>query len=244
MSRAVQVLVSVNSVAEARLVLAAGVPLIDLKDTSHGALAALDIESSDAIVAAVKAHQQQYPAASITISATVGDRCASAADLIALIEHRLQLGVEVIKLPEAIWDDATYQSVIDDFIAQGKRMIAVLLPLSLKDAALEKRLQGLAQQGYWGVMVDTPQKSTVLVEMVAMPLLARFVQGAKSLQLRVGIAGGLSLADVESLSDIAPDYLGFRSGVCMDGQRSKGLAPERVHMLVSQVSGNLLDIGL
>lgn len=239
-----QVLVSVNSAAEAGLVLAAGVPLIDLKDTSHGALAALDIDLSAEIVATVHAHRQKSPAATTTISATVGDSCGSSSELMALIKQRLQIGVEVIKLPEAIWADPAFQSVIEGFFAQGTKMIAVLMPASLTDATLPKRLQLLAQQGYWGVMVDTMRKSTPLVEMVSMTDLARFVHAAKALRLKVGLAGGLTLAHAEFLSDLAPDYLGFRSGVCLDGQRANGLAAESVRTLVSQVSGNLLDIGL
>lgn len=239
-----QVLVSVNSTAEAQLVLAAGVPLIDLKDTTHGALAALDVDISKAIVVMVHAHRQKFPAATTTISATVGDGCASSDELMTLIEQRLQIGVEVIKLPEAIWADSAFQSVIEGFCAQGTKMIAVLMPASLPDATLSKRLQLLARQGYWGVMVDTMQKSIPLVEMVSMQELARFVHAAKASQLKVGLAGGLALAHAELLSDLAPDYLGFRSGVCLDGQRAKGLSAERVHTLVSRVPGNLLDIGL
>lgn len=236
-----QVLVSVNSVAEARLVLAAGVPLIDLKDTSHGALAALDLENSAAIMAAVKAHRQQSPVAAVTISATVGDGCASVADLIALIAQRLHIGIEVIKLPEAIWADANYQAVINDFIAQGARIIAVFMPHSLADAILETRLLGLAQQGYWGVMVDTTEKSTSLMEMVSMPVLARFVHAARSLHLYVGLAGGLSLAHVAPLSALQPDYLGFRSGLCVDGQRAQGLLAERIQKLLVPESEDLLE---
>jgi (5-formylfuran-3-yl)methyl phosphate synthase len=241
MSQAMQVLVSVTSVAEAQLVLSAGVSLIDLKDTSHGALAALDIETSKAITTIVHAHRERSARPEIIISATVGDNCNTAPDLMALIDQRLQIGIVVIKLPEAIWANPDYQSIIDGFLVQGIKMIAVLMPASLMAATLEKRLQSLAQQGYWGVMVDTMQKSSTLVEMVSMPILANFVRTAQSLQLVVGVAGGLSLAHVASLSELGPDYLGFRSGVCVDGQRSKGLLPERVHQLVSTVSGSLLD---
>lgn len=240
MSQGMQVLVSVHSAAEAQLVLSAGVPLIDLKDTSHGALAALDLETSKTITAIVHAHRQQCEASDIVVSATIGDHCASAADLSALIASRLEIGIEVIKLPEAIWADPVYQSIIDGFLAQGTRMIAVLLPGSLTDSSLEQRLQSLATQGYWGVMVDTVQKSSALVEMIAIPAIAKFVSTAKSLHLMVGIAGGLALSHVEMLSTLDPDYLGFRSGVCEHGLRSQGLLAERVYHLVSKVSGKFV----
>lgn len=235
-----QVLVSVSSAAEAHLVLSAGVPLIDLKDTSHGALAALDIETSKMIIDIVHAHRQQFETAGIVVSATIGDNCANAADLITLIERRLEVGVEVIKLPESIWADPAYQSIIDGFLTQSIQLIAVLLPASLTDSSLEKRLHSLAMQGYWGVMVDTEQKSSALVEMVAIPVLAKFISTAKSLHLIVGIAGGLALTHVEMLSTLHPDYLGFRSGVCEDGLRSQNLSAERVYQLVSKVSGKFV----
>lgn len=230
-----QVLVSVTSVAEAKLILSAGVSLLDLKDTSHGALAALDQGISKSIVDSVNEYRQQPEAKKVTISATVGDRCDSAADLVAVTESRLQIGVEVIKLPETIWADPAYQSTIDAFLAQGVKIIAVLTPASLTAATMQCRLQSLAQRGYWGVMVDTMQKSSALVDMVSLPALAEFVRAAKSLYLFVGIAGGLALAHIDSLVAVGPDYLGFRSGLCVDGQRAQGLLAERVHNLVSRL---------
>jgi (5-formylfuran-3-yl)methyl phosphate synthase len=240
MNQGMQVLVSVNSAAEAQLVLSAGVPLIDLKDTSHGALAALDIETSKMIIDIVHAHRQQFKISGIVVSATIGDSCTNAADLITLIERRLEVGVEVIKLPESIWAEPAYKVIIDGFLAQGIRLIAVLLPTSLIDSSLEKRLQSLAMQGYWGVMVDTVQKSSALVDMVAIPVLTKFISTAKSLHLIAGIAGGLALTHVEMLSTLNPDYLGFRSGVCEDGLRSQNLSAERVYQLVSKVSGKFV----
>jgi len=231
-----QVLVSVNSVAEAQLVLSAGVSLIDLKDTSHGALAALDLDVSKAIVGAVNAYRQQSAATGIIISATVGDHCASVADLIQLIESRLNLGVEVIKLPETIWDDPAYQPTIAAFLEQGIRLIAVLTPASLSEARMAGRVQFLAQQGYWGVMVDTTLKSSPLTEVVSPLVLAHFVQAAKAAQLFVGLAGGLSLSHVEPLATLGADYVGYRSGLCIDGQRAQGLLTSKVQQLVARVS--------
>jgi (5-formylfuran-3-yl)methyl phosphate synthase len=231
-----QVLVSVNSVAEAQLVLSAGVPLIDLKETSHGALAALDIDRSTAIIEAIFHHRQQTAATDIVISATVGDHCDTVDDLIQMITSRLQIGVEVIKLPEAIWAESLYQPTIAALLAQGLQLIAVMHPDSLMTASMQERLQALAQQGYWGVMVDTTHKSRALIDIVPIAALADFVQTAKSARLFVGIAGSLLLAHIEPLSKLAPDYLGFRSGLCEGTQRAQGLLAGRVHELIARVS--------
>jgi len=231
-----QVLVSVSSVAEAQLVLSAGVPLIDLKETSHGALAALDIERSTAIINAIHQHRQQAAATDIVISATVGDDCDAVDDLVQLIISRMHIGVEVIKLPETIWAEPDYQPAIAALLAQGLKLIAVMHPDSLMTASMQARIQALAQQHYWGVMVDTTQKSHPLIEIVPIARLADFVRAAKSAQLFVGIAGGLLLSHIEPLAELAPDYLGFRSGLCEGAQRTQGLLAERVQELMERVS--------
>lgn len=235
-----QVLVSVNSVAEAELVLSAGVPLIDLKDTSHGALAALDIDTSKSIVMGVRSHLQRLDSQGLIVSATIGDSCNSIIHLMELIEQRLQIGVDVIKLPETIWSDSLFQPVIEKHLKDGAKLIAVFTPESLMLSSLELRLQNLAQQGYWGVMVDTVLKSSSVLEMVNLPVLAEFVKVAKSFELIVGIAGGLSLMNIDSLSTLDVDYLGFRSGVCAQGIRAHALIAEQVDQLVSIVNGTLL----
>lgn len=240
MSQGMQALVSVNSAAEAQLVLSAGVPLIDLKDTSHGALAALDMETSKKIIAIVHGHRQQYEASDIVVSATIGDHCASADELSALIKNRLEIGVDVIKLPEATWADPSFRAIIHAFLEQGAKIIAVCLPNSLTDSTLVQRLHSLATQGYWGVMVDTVQKSDAIVNVVTMAALAEFIRAAKSFDLVVGIAGGLALVHVEMLSRLNPDYLGFRSGVSENGLRSLDLVPDRVHQMVSMMSRNFV----
>jgi len=146
------------------------------------------------------------------------------------------LGVEVIKLPETIWDDPAYQPAIAAFLEQGIRLIAVLTPASLSEAGMAGRVRSLAQQGYWGVMVDTTLKSSPLTEMVSLSALANFVHAAKAAQLFVGLAGGLSLSHAEPLAALGADYVGYRSGLCVDGQRAQGLLTNKVQQLVARVS--------
>ncbi len=231
-----QVLVSVHSVPEVELVLAAGVSLIDLKETSYGALAALDLTTSKAIVVAVNQCRQQSAHADIVISATVGDACDSPSTLHQMIEDRLHIGVDVIKLPEAIWGQHAYQATLDHFLALGVPLIAVMKPASIAAESMQQQLNWLAQRQYWGVMVDTQEKSNTLTALVSLSALQAFVQFAKSLGLFVGIAGGLQLTHFETLAALSPDYLGFRSGLCAQGQRAQALLPEKVNTLVSRLS--------
>ncbi|WP_442586579.1 (5-formylfuran-3-yl)methyl phosphate synthase [Methylophilus sp.] len=228
---------SVSSVAEAQMALSADVRLIDLKETSHGALAALDLALSESIIKEVNLYRQQHPQAGIIVSATIGDDCPSAEVLAGLIQSRIEIGVDVIKLPQTIWADAAYASVIQEFLIRQIKLIAVLSAdhFSGKET-LGKHLQALASAAYWGVMVDTIQKSRPLTALISLTLLDFFVSSAKSLGLYVGLAGGLKLEHFDSLADLSPDYLGFRSGLCLNQRREQPLIKEKLHLVMAKVS--------
>lgn len=240
-----QVLVSVNSVPEVRLALAAGVTLIDLKDTSHGALAALDLGLSQAIVQEVQSYAVPPALHPVLLSATVGDDCDSPHALRALIEGRLKMGVHIIKLPETIWGQAVFASEIERFISAGAHLIAVLTPQQLQQrASLAFALQQLANAGYMGVMVDTVDKSASVVDVLAIDEINQFVTIAKALHLFVGVAGGLQLKHLSLLAESQADYLGFRGGLCLKGSRKSVLLPEMVHTVARQVSALVANLSL
>lgn len=233
-----RVLVSVNSVAEAQLVLAAGVSLIDLKDTSHGALSALSLGESVAIMQVVNSYKKQHAHTDILVSATVGDTAESVAALLELIQSRLEIGVDIIKLPEAIWDHPLFTAAISQVLAAGTRMVAVFCPDSLlQTSTLELRLNKLARQGYVGVMVDTIDKSSSVLDCVSISHIQKFTEMARRLQLMVGVAGGLRPEHWTQLRILEADFLGFRSGLCEKGLRQSSLLNESVVSIVSQVSG-------
>ncbi|HSI28367.1 MAG: (5-formylfuran-3-yl)methyl phosphate synthase [Methylophilus sp.] len=232
-----QLLVSVSSVLEAQMVLSADVRLIDLKETSHGALAALDLNLSKSIIKEVNLYRQQYPQADIIASATVGDDCASAEVLNELIQTRVDIGVDVIKLPQAIWSNPAFQAVIKHFLSQQVKLIAVLSADELSGQKdISNSMQALATARYWGVMVDTIQKAKPLTSFVSLELLDFFVSTAKSLRLYVGLAGGLQLEQFDQLADLSPDYLGFRSGLCLDQRREQPLVAEKIQLVTAKVS--------
>lgn len=232
-----QVLVSVSSVPEVQMVLSAYVRLIDLKETSHGALAALDLARSKSIIHEVNLYRLQHPQADIVVSATIGDDCPSAEALTELIQSRVDIGVNVIKLPQTIWADAAYAPVIKVFLSRQVKLIAVLSANHFSDKeAVANSLHDLASAGYWGVMVDTIQKSKPLTALISLELLDFFVSSAKALELYVGLAGGLTLEKFDCLADLSPDYLGFRSGLCLDQRREQPLIKEKLHQVTAKVS--------
>lgn len=232
-----QLLVSVNSVSEASLALSAGVDLLDLKDTTYGALAMLDIEVSQAILQAVRHHRSLHPVSIVTVSATIGDVCSSGEQLKQRMDVRLEAGVNIIKLPAAIWLDPGLQSTLQQFLDHQVPLIAVFSPLELTEQAfMYEKLAELSAKGYFGVMVDTIDKNRPVTSQVNPHTLEAFIQLAQSFKFTVGLAGGLQVSDLALLSALRPDYIGFRSGLCEQRQRKNNLSASLLLSTVKKMS--------
>ena len=112
-------LASVNCVAEALLVLEAGVDIIDLKQPALGALGALDIIVVQEIVTEVN---QRCP-----VSATIGDLPMQPQVVFNAVKAMAETGVDYVKIgffPGGDWQGTLDQlSLLSD---QGYRLIAVL----------------------------------------------------------------------------------------------------------------------
>lgn len=233
MNSSMQYLVSVSTPHEAQWVHEAGIGLIDLKDPSSGALAMLDIQVSKQIVQRLKSSQiQMHP---VSVSATVGDESDCTQTLKQAIHARFDIGVDYVKLPMSIWSSPLHQQTLAHCLEQGYSLIAVLPPRLVRDQTLTNHLHGLKSKGYVGVMVDTTNKQSRLTDEVSLNMLGQFIVRSRQLGLLVGLAGGLQLRDRTELAALNPDYLGFRSGLCVDGKRENPLNQTLLQALATKV---------
>lgn len=226
-------LASVTTVAEARLVLAGGAEIIDLKDPSRGALGALDTAIVRAVVIDIGGR--------VPVSATVGDLPAmDPAELANAARRMAATGVDYVKLGFFPGGDAAaclaaLRAVADD----GVRLIAVLfadLGFSAPTAA------EFAAAGFAGVMIDTAAKDRGSLLAHARPAeLAAFVAAARSAGLLCGLAGSLRLPDIAPLAALRPDYLGFRGALCDAAQRTAPLAPEALRQVRAALTAAVAD---
>jgi uncharacterized protein (UPF0264 family) len=203
-------LASVQDVAEARVVLSAGVDLIDLKNPSTGALGALDEDVLRDIVRFVDGRRP--------VSATIGDLPCETGILGEAIGRTAACGVDLIKVGifASRVDDGT-RCLLKRHCAAGDRIILVFFAEYWRDGADFRRL---AQAGVEGVMLDTADKGAgPLTKRMDIPALRSFVTGARDVGLLAGLAGSLSTADVHRLLPLQPDYLGFRGALCPAGRR-------------------------
>jgi uncharacterized protein (UPF0264 family) len=203
-------LASVNSLAEALLVLSSGVDIIDLKQPALGALGALDTATVKQIVAGI--------AGRCPVSATIGDLPMQPEPVFNAVKAMAETGVDYIKIGFFPGDDwlGTVQN-LSVLTGQNHALIAVLFADTQPDLAIMELVKAA---GFTGVMLDTMNKQQgSLTQVMAKTDVARFVTQAKALQLLCGLAGSLRLEDIPGLLLYQPDYLGFRGALCQGHNR-------------------------
>ena len=204
-----QMLASVTSVSEALLALELGADIIDLKNPHDGALGALPFAIQKEIVEALSNRR--------VISATIGDTPEDMHHLHRKVMATAATGVDIVKIGIATsrialasWRDIAWPP-------NSARLVAVLFAdqgLDLNWIAL------LAEQGFFGVMLDTAEKSAGSLRAYCNNAqLREFVRSARANRLLCGLAGSLRLDDIAQLLDLAPDYLGFRGALCRNESR-------------------------
>ena len=212
-SRPPRLLVSVRDADEAVLACEAGADLVDAKDPERGALGAL-------------------PAAQVRLMCErIGGRCATSAvagepegdeALVAQVAAMAGTGVDWVKV--ALRRD--HGALARAASAAPGRLIAVFFA---EDGVRDDALPRLRAAGFIGAMIDTRGKDgRGLTDHLALPALSRFVAGCRRQGLLSGLAGSLRVGDIPALAALDPDYLGFRGGLCREGDRRQALDGQRV----------------
>jgi uncharacterized protein (UPF0264 family) len=220
----IRLLVSVRSVAEALTAARGGADFIDLKEPGQGALGGLPVATVAGIVAALRADRVSLP-----VSATIGDIAMS--DLAAIrkqVDAIGACGVNYVKV--GISAEPAARAVLEWLAQCGWPVI----PVFIADHGINPALvaQALALR-FPGVMADTADKlAGSLFDAVPLAELQAFVAQSRSAGVMVGVAGALRLADAARLVELASDFAGFRSAVCV-GDRAGALDAGRLSDLVA-----------
>ena len=221
-----RMLASVTSLDEARVAVAAGADIIDLKDPKRGALGALPPETVAEVVAAV--------GGLCPTSATVGDLPMEPGRIRRAVRETARTGVDYVKVGLFAGSrQAACVAGLTPLCAAGIRVVIVLFADLRPDLAL---LPLIAESGCAGVMLDTADKAGGgLRRHLDARRLEDFVEAARELGLLSGLAGSLGIADVPALLALRPDYLGFRGALCAGAARTRALdrrAVERVRAAI------------
>ncbi len=206
-------LASVTGPREAALALHGGADIIDLKDPAHGALGAVAADVVRETVALVAGRRP--------VSAVTGDGPMHPATIRAAAEAMAEAGAGIVK--QGIFPGGAPEACIRALapLAARARLVAVLFADRAPDLGL---LASLAENGFWGAMLDTADKGGGgLLDAMALPRLRDFLEVCRARGLRAGLAGSLEAPDVPRLLVLRPDVLGFRGALCGAGGRTAGL---------------------
>ena len=212
-------LASVSSVEEARLVCSLGADVIDLKDPNRGALGALEQDKVRLITALV--------GKTTTLSATIGDLPAYAAELESAVLGMHASGVDIVKVGVFARSLSPFTLSALDRLTDGN--IRIVLVFFAEFSPVEADFEKLKSTGVMGVMLDTCDKASGnLREKMEDGALAQFVNNAKRAGLITGLAGALTGEDIPPLLRINPDYLGFRGALCRQHERTMQIDSTKV----------------
>src|SRR3954447_8505162 len=167
-----RMLVSVRSVAEARVAAQGGADFIDLKEPRDGALGGLPIATIAALVRALREQGSRLP-----LSATIGDLPMSElAAILAQVDAVAACGVDYVKV--GIERAAEAQAVLDALAATGHAIVPVLIVDHGLDFA---QVEHACNLKFPALMVDTADKRAgSLFDVLQDAELSRFVSGVRA----------------------------------------------------------------
>jgi uncharacterized protein (UPF0264 family) len=214
-------LASVESLEEAKSLVEQLPHILDMKNPSEGALGALNHQTVTEIV--------NWINKGCLCSATVGDLPMQAEITSAAIRNIDEPGlIQCIQQLEP-----TIKSL-------STPVIAVIFADQLPQ---QKLIPLLAKTGFAGVMLDTARKDGQgLLNHLSVEVLQQFVVEAKSAGMLCGLAGALRIEDIETLSPLQPDYLGFRSALCQQHHRTNRLDPELAKQIQNKLNAALPEV--
>jgi FolB domain-containing protein len=233
-------LASVGGAEEAEVALAHGADIIDLKDAARGALGALDPAAVRAIVTRIAARRP--------VSAVTGNLPMEPDAIAAAVGTMAEAGVQYVKvglLPEPRREDCIRRL---STLARDTKIVGVMFAdLDADTDARSALLRLMGEIGFAGAMLDTARKGAGrLLDRMDITALATFIGACRTHGLMAGLAGSLEAPDIPRLLPLAPDFLGFRSALCVGGDRTARIDPAAfriVRELIPPAPGRVHDSG-
>jgi (5-formylfuran-3-yl)methyl phosphate synthase len=228
----VRLLVSVVDAAEARLAVAGGVDIVDVKNPAEGSLGA----PAPAAIAEVR---NALPP-ELELSVAIGDlpSLPGTAALAALGAARC--GAAYVKI--GLWGPSTAEEAVAVLRAAREAVDgnAAVVAVAYADAVRVRSrplppgqlVTAAREAGVHGCLLDTAVKDgRGLLRSLSADALARLVAEAHDAGLEIALAGELRAEDLPAVRATGADIAGVRSAACRDGRRTAALDPERIARL-------------
>jgi uncharacterized protein (UPF0264 family) len=227
-----RLLVSVVDEAEARLAVAGGVHVVDVKNPAEGSLGA----PAPGVVARVR---DALPA-DVPLSVAIGDLPAlpGTAALAALGAARS--GAAYVKV--GLWGASTVDDAVAVLAAAREAVAgeAAVVAVTYADAArvpsrplaAQALVAAARRAGVSRCLLDTSVKDgSGLLSWLDTGALGALVVEAHDAGLEMALAGELRAEDLPAIRATGADVAGVRSAACRDGRRTAALDPARIAVL-------------
>ena len=220
-------LISVCTLDEAKIALAQGADIIDLKNPHAGALGALPLADIRSIVAHIKLQPMTQK---ILTSATLGDLPMQAEQWLPQLDQVIATGVDIIKIGFFATEDyeGCMQALLP-YTQAGHQLIAVMFAeITYPDSLLAD----IKQAGFLGVMLDTQIKNGLsLFDHFSAKQAREFAKQVAAQSLLLGLAGSLRDSHLVAAKNLQPNFIGFRGGVCVANQRQSTLDADKIKVI-------------
>jgi len=228
----VRLLVSVVDAAEARLAVAGGVDIVDVKNPAEGSLGA----PAPGVIAQVRdAIPEDLP-----LSAALGDLpCLPGTAALAAL-GAARSGAAYVKL--GLWGVTQVEDAVA--VLRAARLAvegeAEVVAVAYADAARvpsrplapPELVTAARQAGVSGCLIDTAIKDgRGLLSSIEPAALAALVADAHAAGLEMALAGELRAEDLPTVRATGADIAGVRSAACFEGRRTAALDPGRIARL-------------
>jgi uncharacterized protein (UPF0264 family) len=233
-----QLLVSVRSAQEARIAVAGGAALIDVKEPARGSLGRADAEVIGDVVSAV--------AGCRPVSAALGEwvdeeRSNPEADL-AYVKWGLA----------GCRDNPEWKRQLSRLMEQQSRPQVVLAAYADWECAQAPSVEevfALACEHPGSVLlVDTHCKKAAfakarptLLDWLPAPWIVDLCARAREAGIKIALAGSLGQAEIAALLPARPNWFAVRGAVCDDGNREAGVQLEKVRLLAEMLECAQVD---
>ena len=227
-----KLLVSVVDDTEARLAVAGGVDVVDVKNPAEGSLGA----PAPAMIERVR---RMLPS-DLPLSVALGDLPSLPGTAALAAVGAARSGAGYVKL--GLWGSSTTEEAVAVLRAARDAVDgdAAVVAVTYADAArvpshpLPPRLlvDAAHRAGVAGCLIDTSVKDgSGLLSWLTPDELAGIVAEAHDAGLEMALAGELRAADLPTIRATGADIAGVRSAACRDGRRTAPLDPERIALV-------------
>jgi uncharacterized protein (UPF0264 family) len=213
-----RLLASVQDEREAQIALEGGADIVDFKDARKGALGTLDPRIVTGALLRLNGH--------VLTSATAGDCPLDPAVIVPAVLRTGAIGVDYVKIGLLPGPDLT---VCIQALAPPATQYRIVAVFFADRGVPQEAFVHLRNAGFAGAMLDTYDKrGGGLRHHMSDRALRSFVRSACELELHTGLAGSLTIEDIDALTGLEPDLLGLRGALCEASDRGSALSADRL----------------